>query len=218
MKKFIQKIINGLPYVVLVALAAIVVSFVSKRDFQYNEMIGLIKVLIWPAIVLSALVFFRKVFTYLFFSMEEFNFFGNRGVLKNIQEVIDERVQRKFKEKKKEEEDRAVFDKIKGELEVAKQSKQTSVDRARENLELAKEIFKEYKKSTDEKNKVMEELVVLRREKAERESRIAMMRERARKRREELRHEHSEPSPSPEEIDAAGEAYIQQETDKEKGK
>ncbi|HUS50366.1 MAG TPA: hypothetical protein VMZ91_09385, partial [Candidatus Paceibacterota bacterium] len=179
----------------------------------YDQLIGLIDVLIWPAIALSAIIFFRKVFTYLFFPMEEFNFFGNRGSLKNIQDVIEEKAQRIIEAEQKEKEKQFALKKIEDELENAKQSKDNMKDQAQGNLDLAREIFKKYKELSDEGTKLKKELAVLKQEKADRQARRAAMIERIRRSREEKYIE-----PSAKEIDAAGDAYIQQKMDEERGK
>ena len=217
-KKVLGKFVDGLPYTILAVLTAAIVLFINQHGIIYDQLIGLIGVLIWPAIVLSALIFFRKIFTYLFFSMEEFNFFGNRGVLKNIQEVIEERVQRRIEADQKEKEKQSAVEQIERELKIAKESQEHSGKQAQENLGLAKEIFEKYKSLSDENTKLTKELSIFRQQKAEREARIAAMRERLRRRREEILQSKYNGEPSQEEIDAAGDAYIQRSLDEERGK
>lgn len=69
-------------------------SWVFKNDplmfFRFLEIV------IWPLTIILGAFFFRKVLTYLFFSMEEFNFFGAKGDLKNVKEVINEKAKEIF--------------------------------------------------------------------------------------------------------------------------
>lgn len=57
----------------------------------YLYLLELLKIVVWPLTVIFSICFFRKTFTYLVLSLEEFNFFGTRGRLKNVSDVIDER-------------------------------------------------------------------------------------------------------------------------------
>lgn len=72
------------------------------EDKYFIRFLDLIKIIIWPIILLFSCLFFRKVFTYLFFSLEGFNFFRLNGTLKNIRELIDEKVEEKIKIKEEE--------------------------------------------------------------------------------------------------------------------
>jgi len=216
MKKFIEKIVDGLPYTVLTIIFFAVIIFINKHGLLYDQLLGLIGILIWPTIVLSALIFFRKVFTYLFFSMEEFNFFGNKGSLKNIQEVIEERVKIRLEAEQKEKESQLAVNQIADELEKARLSQKDSDEKARVNLGIANEIFEKYKALFDENNKLVKELSVFQREKAERVARTVALREKIRRIRE--RRNRIDNEPSQEEVDAAGEEYIQRKHDEERGK
>ena len=56
----------------------------------------------WPLVVLFAFVSFRKVVAYLFLSLREFNFFGTKGELRDVQVVIREKAQELYERERKE--------------------------------------------------------------------------------------------------------------------
>ncbi len=205
MKNLIEKTVNGLPYLVLAVLFMVIIMFVYDYGVSYYELVGLIEVLIWPAIILSALIFFRKVFTYMFFSMEEFNFFGNKGRLKNIQEIIEERAQQRVDEEKKVKETQSMNEKFENELKTAKNSGPQNDNAKVERLRIvAEKVFLKYKEALIESSKLTSELLVFRREKIERQARIAAMRERvSRRREEEEAGQRQINEPSDQEIDRA---------------
>lgn len=137
----------------LFLIALIIPTYLFKLDF-----LRFIEVLIWPFTMLTALFFFKKVFTYMFFSMDEFNFFGLKGHLKNVNEVIIEEVSRKFTEKEKEEKRTKDME----ELNLEIKNKETEVNKAKgsaeENLSLAREVIKEWKESTRKNAKAIIDL------------------------------------------------------------
>ncbi|MEX0934939.1 MAG: hypothetical protein WDZ70_01260 [Candidatus Paceibacterota bacterium] len=102
MKDIIQTFLEVLGQVLLFGLLAILLIAAIKAD--HSELIDYLGVVIWPAIVLIALLFFRKVFTFLFFSMENFNFFGAKGRLRNVEEVIREKARELHEEEKRGQE------------------------------------------------------------------------------------------------------------------
>jgi hypothetical protein len=117
--------------------------YLLKGDF--NDFKQLLEILVWPITVLLALFFFRKVVTYLFFSMDEFNFFGTKGELKNVNELINGEVQKRFLLEKEKQQHKEEIEKL------ARQLGNKSAT-AEENLKLARDIFKtyrEYKKDTE---------------------------------------------------------------------
>lgn len=67
-----------------------------------EDYISILSVIVWPAVVVMALIFFRKVVTFLFFSIEEFNFFGAKGRLKNVQELIAEKASQEVERRERE--------------------------------------------------------------------------------------------------------------------
>lgn len=213
MKKFIDKILSLSPYVVLLVLIGVLLDFVHRQDLNFDQINKLIGTIIWPTVVFFAFLFFRRVITYLFFSMEEFGFFGTRGELKDVREVINERVEQKFVEDKAKEEQDKKLSIMQEQLRVAAQSQADTKTEVEENFKLAKSIFEDYKKLLTDHEKVTKELDEFKLEKAERASRMEAIRQRIR-----YRNLVRSSDPSPEEIDAAGEAHIQQKLDEERGK
>jgi hypothetical protein len=185
MKKVLEKTLDLLPYTISIIFLLAIFTFFYKKGIQYDQLLNLLEILIWPIIVLSGLIFFRKVFTYLFLSMEEFNFFGNKGKLRNAQEIIEEKVQKRLEEDQKEKERQISLEKIEDELESARVSRESSEKQAQENFNLAKEVFMKYKELSEESTTLKKELNELRQEKSQREARIHAMRERFRRNREE---------------------------------
>ena len=178
MKDFLEKLINSLPVFILVILGGTIFIFFYQNHMTYENFTGIIKILIWPTIVFFAILFFRKVFTYLFFSMEEYNFFGVKGKLKDIREVIEERVQIRFNEKETQTARTAEIEKISKEIEDAKISKDDAEKQAKKYFDIAEDIFGKFKKLSDEHVETTKELNVLRQERLEQDSRIAFLRER----------------------------------------
>lgn len=125
---------------------------------SFNDYLEFLKILVWPYTVLVILFFFKKVVTYLFFSMDEFNFFGAKGNLKNVNEVILEEVNKRFLDKENEEKRRNDMEKLNAEIK----SKESEISKAKgtadENLDLAREIMKEWKKSTEQNKKTISDL------------------------------------------------------------
>lgn len=73
--------------------------------------IQLLKVLIWPIIILFIALkykkFFKKLFAYMSFSLREFGFFGNKGKLYDVKKLIRKKVKQEYKkdEERKVKED-----------------------------------------------------------------------------------------------------------------
>jgi hypothetical protein len=178
MKNFLEKIINSLPYFILALLFGSLLILIFRQKLGYEQFIGIVQTLIWPAIVLIGLLFFRKVFTYLFLSMEEFNFFGTRGKLRDAREIIEEKVEKRIteeRERKVREEEATEFA---TELKKAKDSKEDSDKKAEENLKIAKEIFGKYQDISKTNAEMTKELNEFRRRQEEKEARIAMIKSR----------------------------------------
>lgn len=172
MKKFSEKIISILPYFILVTISGSILVFLYFGNLDYKEYIQILQILIWPSIVLGALLFFRKVFTYLFFSMEEFGFFGNKGKLKNIEEVINEKVEERIKREKEQVDIELKMKKFEGKLQNVTQSKADETKKAEEYRDLAVKMVKQYKEMSDINKELNEELYELRRYKQNRLDRL----------------------------------------------
>ncbi len=195
----------------LLAFLAIAALIYFLLNMSWEEFIEFLKVLMWPVTILIILFFFRKIFTYLFFSMEEFNFFGIKGELKNVNDFIEEKVNQRLLEGKKEQERILSISKIAKELEKANSSKESFGKMAKENFDLAKKIFSKYEESSMKNEKLLNELSNFRKKEQERKAIIAALENRNRR-----RHSHNEPSQK--EIDDAGDAWIQDQIDQKRGK
>lgn len=103
MKDKIVNTIKDIFYSIFFPILFLFLVVLVYKKLEFDNFLRLIQVLIWPCVLLVALFFFRKVFFYFFLSMEEFNFFGAKGMLKNVSVVIDERV-KKIREQEQREE------------------------------------------------------------------------------------------------------------------
>ena len=125
---------------------------------SFKDYLEFLKILIWPYTVLVILFFFRKVVTFLFFSMDGFNFFGAKGTLKNVNEVIVAEVNKKFMEEKQEAERKKTKDELNAEIRNKENEIRKAKGSADENLDLAKEIMIEWKKATKQSGEIISEL------------------------------------------------------------
>lgn len=125
------------PFFLFLLVTFVAVLFLHGTIAVYTD---LVKALVWPVTALIALFFFRKVFTYLFFSITEFNFFGTKGELKNVGDLIREEVDKKYAA---EERARAQ------QKEVAEYQKliQDASDDAQESMKLATEVLDNWKET-----------------------------------------------------------------------
>lgn len=115
--------------------------------FFKSDLIELVKVLVWPFTVLTILYFFRKVVAYLFFSMNEFNFFGINGSLKNVNDMIKEQVERKIGEKESEDKRNEEINKLKEENNTVKGNDESK-------SQLIEKVFSSWEK-TIEKDEII---------------------------------------------------------------
>ncbi|HPW34555.1 MAG TPA: hypothetical protein PK367_02230 [Candidatus Paceibacterota bacterium] len=125
---------------------------------SFNDYLEFLKILVWPYTVLVILFFFKKVVTYLFFSMDEFNFFGIKGNLKNVNEVIIEEVNKRFMDKENEEKRQKDTEELNEEIKIKEIEISKAKGTAEDNLKLAKEVMKEWKKSIEKNKKTIFEL------------------------------------------------------------
>jgi len=171
MKKFTEQIVALIPIFIFTVLAGTLFIFFYQNHITYEHFSGIIEILIWPTVVFFAILFFRRVFTYLFFSMEEFNFFGTKGKLKDIREVIEERVDLRIKEEKNQQIRAEEILKFSKELENVKKSKGDAENQANEYFELAKKYLSRYEKLSDQNVELTKELDLLRQERIDQEAR-----------------------------------------------
>lgn len=158
---------------ILFLLSIALIIYVLRGDF--DKYIRLLSITIWPITILLALFFFRKVVTYLFFTMDEFNFFGAKGELKDITEVIDRRVEKRIKDEKDDQKRSEEIKAIADSLEKARLSHDGAEKKAQENLKLAKDIFAEYKELTGKHAEATKELEDFRQKETQRRERVRAM-------------------------------------------
>lgn len=119
-------------------------------NITFNDYLEFLKILVWPVSALIILFFFKKVIAYLFFSMDGFNFFGAKGEIKNVYDLITEKVNERFENEKREKERESEVIRLQKEIE-------SNSGRANENLSTAKEILSEWKKTIADNKKLTEE-------------------------------------------------------------
>jgi len=119
-------------------------------DISFSDYLEFLKILVWPMSALIILFFFKKVITYLFFSIDGFNFFGAKGELKNAYDLITEKVNEKFENERRDAGRESEVKRLQKEIDA-------NSGRADKNLETAKEIIKEWKGSIKDNRKLLEE-------------------------------------------------------------
>lgn len=91
--------------------------------------------------------------------MNEFNFFGLKGNLKNVHDLISEEVAKKFVEEKDEKERNEESTKLSEVIKAKEVELAQATGTAEGNLKLAKEILDSWKKTIEEKDKIINTLV-----------------------------------------------------------
>lgn len=134
----------------VILFLSILCLFKIAGYLDFDNFVKITEVLIWPITVLILLYFFKRVVTYLFFSLDEFNFFGTKGELKNVRDLIIEKVNEKFENEKRELDTEKKLDRL--QKEVNSYSGITD-----KSLQTAKEIMSEWKKTIEDNKKLIEE-------------------------------------------------------------
>ena len=105
-----------------------------------DEILSLFQILVWPLTVVYGLWLFKRIIAYLFLSMESFNFFGAKGKIRPVEEVIEERVMTEIERRKRNSEHKNKLT----ELESQTKSKEDLLRTARrlllENDELNRQL------------------------------------------------------------------------------
>lgn len=135
--------------VLLVAL--ILPTWLFKLDF-----LRFVEIVIWPFAVLTLLFFFKKIFTYLFFSMESFNFFGAKGSLENVNDIIDREVKNRLEFEKAEQKREKKSKEMRLKLQDMERSLQITEKSKSELLEIAKNAVGEWKALSQSSDKTIE--------------------------------------------------------------
>ncbi len=124
-------------------------------NLNFTEYLEFLNILVWPYTVLIILFFFKKVVTYLFFSMNKFNFFGIKGDLKNVYELISEEAEKKFSEEKEEKKRNEDMDDLNNRIIINEKEILEARGSAVKNLKLAKDIMKNLKDTEEASIKVI---------------------------------------------------------------
>lgn len=85
------------------ALALFLFVYFSLPPHIEESFLKLIAVLDWPVTIIVLAFFFHRIFTYVFFSLDAYNFFGLSGTLRPVADIIDEQVERRLREEKERE-------------------------------------------------------------------------------------------------------------------
>ncbi|MEK7639230.1 MAG: hypothetical protein AAB388_03670 [Patescibacteria group bacterium] len=156
--RFFESVLGLLPLFVLLTLSGVVLLVIFQSKTSFNQLIELLKVTIWPTIVLLLLLFFKKVFTYLFFSIEEFNFFGAKGKLKNVRSVVMEKAEDMYQSRLEQEKQEKENEKNKNELAMLRASKDNEVENKKKILDLAERILADKEKLVEENNSLKKKI------------------------------------------------------------
>lgn len=115
-------------------------------NLSFSDYLDFLKILVWPVTALIILFFFKKVITYLFFSIDGFNFFGAKGELKNVYDVIAEKVDQRFQVEKKDRESK-----------IEKEELLKQLSNKDEQKEAVEELIKLWDNSRQTNKKLIEE-------------------------------------------------------------
>jgi len=122
---------------------------IKHWSLGFQDYLELLKVLAWPLTVICVLFLFRRIFTYLFFSMDSFNFFGASGQLRKVNEVIQEEVDKRSMEDAERKERSRKMDELAGRVESAETDRADAVA----SIKLAKQAIEEWRKSDAENHR-----------------------------------------------------------------
>lgn len=115
----------------------------------------------WPLTILIVAFFFRRVVAYLFLSLEEYNFFGARGVIKDPETVIRERVEERVRRAAAEQERQRERKAVQQEIENLRQSKQSSEKTIAELSVLAEKLAEDKQRFSSEISSLLEKIQFL---------------------------------------------------------
>lgn len=121
--------------------------------FSIDQFIRLVDVSAWPIVFFLTLFYFRKIFAYLFLSIEEFNFFGIKGELKNPRELIEEKAKDLAKQKEEEKEMNAFLAKSAKIIDGYK-----SINNNKNNQ--METLFNEYKKLSNKYKELLSKTII----------------------------------------------------------
>lgn len=128
--------------------------FLKKIGFRSPEhWLRFFEIIAWPSVVVILLSLFKKIFTYLFLSVREFNIFGAHGRLRDPYEVIEERTAQKYKERITSEEHERHQEVLKRKIQNMEEELNSNALQRDELFLLSQEslrLLKEYRENNDE--------------------------------------------------------------------
>jgi hypothetical protein len=130
------------------------ISYILYHNLGYEKFLELSKVWAWRIFLVLIVFNFKKVIAYLFFSLDEFSFFGTKGKLKDIRALIDEKVQKRFEEVAENNERNL-------QIETLKQDLETNQENTDVLLKIANDAVKkmtEYSNELQERDRRIQEL------------------------------------------------------------
>ncbi|OGG57657.1 hypothetical protein A2765_05970 [Candidatus Kaiserbacteria bacterium RIFCSPHIGHO2_01_FULL_56_24] len=142
-KNFLWRLLDAIPNMLaLLVVGALLIAY-YREGLNLAGLLEILNVIIWPLIVLIALLFFRRVLTFLFFSLDEFNFFGAKGKLKNVKDMIREKADELWQKERQEQEREAERSKNLKELETLKGSNEAVTGQATRVFTFAERLIEE---------------------------------------------------------------------------
>ncbi|PIQ91420.1 MAG: hypothetical protein COV70_03795 [Parcubacteria group bacterium CG11_big_fil_rev_8_21_14_0_20_39_22] len=150
-------------YLIIILITAIsffLVPIAGREMGLYEEYLNLLDITIWPAVVIIVALSFRKILAYLFFSVEEFSFFGAKGRLKDVRELIEEKAENL---KAKQEINEQSKEMLKEFDESIKKIKERTKNKDRVS-ELGSEIIKENETFRSKLSEKDQEIIILKNE------------------------------------------------------
>ncbi len=90
-------------------IATVVGGYLLLPLSVQDQLLRLIDAIDWPLTVLILAFFFQRVLTYVFFSLDSYNFFGASGTLRPVEDVIEEQVALRLRQMKEREEKERLF-------------------------------------------------------------------------------------------------------------
>lgn len=141
LKDFLWGLCDAIPTAFTFFIVAILVVAFFKQGPNLTSLLAILSVVLWPLVVLAALLFFRRVLTFLFFSLEEFNFFGARGKLKSVEAVINEKALELWEAQKAEKERQQEKEKLESELRSLNESKEDAARKTIRTFKFAEKLI-----------------------------------------------------------------------------
>lgn len=129
------------PWLIVGVIILLLSKHVLRYGLTFDQFISFVEVVIWPTVIFTAIVLFKKIFTYLFFSLEEFSFFGAKGKLIDVRTMITNKADEMYQKKLEEEERSIERESLEKELNALKSSTEKESERTKRALEIAEKAL-----------------------------------------------------------------------------